>query len=460
MRAEMSTQLRAAQRRGEIDDMTKPESQDRRATASSRRASTRWWPSSAPTWSRTSSTTDLQHNGGDHDQRLHRTEDMTVYFMTVPANKLELWFWMEADRLREPVFREFYSERDVVYEERRLRVESTPTGKFEEAFDAMFWDASPYALAGDRLAERPARPSPRRRPTSTTRTYYAPQNLTAMLVGDFDPQRGAGAGRALLRRDPGGHPAGAGDASRARSRGAGREALLRRGRDQPGGDRSAGTRVPSCTRTSPALEALAEAAQRPDRPPAAEPGAGRGIATERGRTAGSAQVRRHVRDRRRVQGRPHARRSSSARSTPSSRSSSGSRSPTEELQQVEEPLPRRDLPPAGRRHDAALPLRAGRGHGHLARRRAHRPRVRGGHRRGRAARGAEVLHEARTARWRSGRASRQARARGPGAGRPAGRGEGHGEAVAHAHRERHRAGQAAADASSASTRWAGRRRPR
>ena len=67
------------------------------------------------------------------------SKDVTIYFVTVPANKLELWFWMESDRLLNPVFREFYSERDVVYEERRLRTESTPTGKFNELLNAMFW---------------------------------------------------------------------------------------------------------------------------------------------------------------------------------------------------------------------------------------------------------------------------------------------------------------------------------
>ncbi len=73
------------------------------------------------------------------------SEDVTVYFITVPANKLELWFWMESDRLLSPVFREFYSERDVVHEERRLRTESTPTGEFDEVFDAMFWESHPYS---------------------------------------------------------------------------------------------------------------------------------------------------------------------------------------------------------------------------------------------------------------------------------------------------------------------------
>ncbi len=70
--------------------------------------------------------------------------DATVYFIDVPANRLELWFWMESDRLLNAVFREFYSERDVVREERRMRVESNPTARFEEQFDFMFWGSIPY----------------------------------------------------------------------------------------------------------------------------------------------------------------------------------------------------------------------------------------------------------------------------------------------------------------------------
>src|SRR5688500_20312112 len=76
--------------------------------------------------------------------------DLTFYFVTVPANKLELWFWVESDRLHEPVLREFYSERDVVHEERRLRTESTPTGRFDELFEAVFWQAHPYGRSEER----------------------------------------------------------------------------------------------------------------------------------------------------------------------------------------------------------------------------------------------------------------------------------------------------------------------
>ncbi len=114
------------------------------------------------------------------------SEDVTVYFITVPANKLELWFWMESDRLAEPVFREFYSERDVVYEERRLRTESTPTGKFDEQFDAMFWQSHPYSWP---VVGWPSdlRVISKQQADDYFDTYYAPNNLTAALVGNFEP---------------------------------------------------------------------------------------------------------------------------------------------------------------------------------------------------------------------------------------------------------------------------------
>lgn len=114
------------------------------------------------------------------------TEDVTVYFLTLPANKLELWFWMESDRLNQPVFREFYSERDVVHEERRLRTESTPTGKFDELFQAMFWEAHPYSWP---VVGWPSdlRAISKAQADDYFNTYYSPNNLTAALVGNFDP---------------------------------------------------------------------------------------------------------------------------------------------------------------------------------------------------------------------------------------------------------------------------------
>jgi predicted Zn-dependent peptidase len=114
------------------------------------------------------------------------TNDFTIYFINVPANKLELWFWMESDRLLNPVFREFYTERDVVHEERRLRTDSTPTGKFDEEFEAMFWESSPYSWP---VVGWPSdlNSYTRQEAIDYFGVNYAPNNLTACLVGDFEP---------------------------------------------------------------------------------------------------------------------------------------------------------------------------------------------------------------------------------------------------------------------------------
>ncbi len=112
--------------------------------------------------------------------------DYTGYFVRLPKNKIELYMWLESDRFSNPVFREFYSERDVVREERRLGVESTPTGLIEEDFNAMFWKSSSYhwevigwpsdlgAITKEQADEY-------------FNIYYAPNNLTMILVGDLNP---------------------------------------------------------------------------------------------------------------------------------------------------------------------------------------------------------------------------------------------------------------------------------
>ena len=131
------------------------------------------------------------------------TYDLTCYFITVPANKLELWAWMESDRLHDSVFREFYSERDVVHEERRLRTESTPTGRFEEQFDALFWASSGYSW--------PVIGWPSDLNSYTFEqaqdywnVYYRPGNLVGVLVGDFDPRQARGLiEKYFARLDPG-----------------------------------------------------------------------------------------------------------------------------------------------------------------------------------------------------------------------------------------------------------------
>ena len=129
--------------------------------------------------------------------------DLTCYFITVPSNKLELWAWMESDRLHDSVFREFYSERDVVHEERRLRTDSTPTGRFQEQFDSLFWASCGYAwpVIGwpsdlNSYTEKQAQ--------DYWNVYYRPGNIVGVVVGDFDPAKAkADITRYFTRLDPG-----------------------------------------------------------------------------------------------------------------------------------------------------------------------------------------------------------------------------------------------------------------
>ena len=185
MRAEIS-KLRDAYRRGELDDITKPEARTPRMKALEAQFDS-LVAAQRKNMVKNEFDLVLQKNGASRINAF-TNEDMTFYFYTLPANKLELYFWMESDRLKNRVFREFYSERDVVYEERRRSVESTPTGKFDESFNSTFWDASPYSwdtigwpsdVANITLAQA----------NEFYDRFYAPQNLTAVLVGDFDTKQ-------------------------------------------------------------------------------------------------------------------------------------------------------------------------------------------------------------------------------------------------------------------------------
>ena len=112
--------------------------------------------------------------------------DSTNYFYSLPANRIELWFLLESRRFLHPVYREFYKERDVVREERRMRVESSPQGKLMEVLLAMAFMAHPYrnmpgGWAGD-IEELRVRDA-----EQFFRTYYVPVNMTIAIAGDVLP---------------------------------------------------------------------------------------------------------------------------------------------------------------------------------------------------------------------------------------------------------------------------------
>lgn len=177
--------LRDAWRRGEIDDPQRPENESEHLRAL--RARFRELVEAQRAILVKNEFDRIYTSQGASGMNAFTHYDLTAYFITVPANKLELWLWMESERLLRPVFREFYAERDVVFEERRMRIESTPLGKFEESFNAVFWDAHPYhwPIIGW-PSDIPA--ISKRDADEFYATYYAPQNITLILVGDFDPE--------------------------------------------------------------------------------------------------------------------------------------------------------------------------------------------------------------------------------------------------------------------------------
>jgi predicted Zn-dependent peptidase len=116
------------------------------------------------------------------------SSDATRYFYSLPANKAELFFALESDRFANPVLREFYTERDVVMEERRQRTESSPTGRLVEEFLTTAFKAHPYGNPTighmsdlQNLSRTDAR--------QFFEKHYSPSNLTIGIAGDVDPER-------------------------------------------------------------------------------------------------------------------------------------------------------------------------------------------------------------------------------------------------------------------------------
>jgi len=125
----------------------------------------------------------VESNGGN-GMNASTSDDETIYFYSFPANRLQLWAYLESERFLQPVMREFYKERDVVYEERRMRVDSDPIGRLVEQFLASAFSAHPYHRPGIGW------PSDLRRFSATDaerffHTYYVPANMVVAAVGDI-----------------------------------------------------------------------------------------------------------------------------------------------------------------------------------------------------------------------------------------------------------------------------------
>ena len=129
----------------------------------------------------------LERNGVE-DMNAFTSLDETGYFYSLPTNRLELWAYMESERFLHPVLRQFYKERDVVYEERRMRVDSSPIGRLVENFQAAAFVAHPYHNEGvgwpseiEALSATDA--------SNFFGKYYVPANMVVTVVGDVTPQQ-------------------------------------------------------------------------------------------------------------------------------------------------------------------------------------------------------------------------------------------------------------------------------
>jgi zinc protease len=117
----------------------------------------------------------------------YTTEDATVYWQTVPAQYLPLVLWMEADRMATLRIdeRTFQNEREVVKEERRMRIENQPYGRLNEILFAQAFSVHPYKhpVIGSMTDLEAATIEDVR---DFYRTYYVPSNCTIVIAGDFD----------------------------------------------------------------------------------------------------------------------------------------------------------------------------------------------------------------------------------------------------------------------------------
>jgi predicted Zn-dependent peptidase len=111
-------------------------------------------------------------------------EDSTQYFWSMPSNRLELWAYLESQRIGQPVEREFYKERNVVQEERRMRVDSSPVGRMVEQFLAAAYVAHPYRRPNvgweSEISQVTATEA-----AAFHAKYYVPGNIVIAVVGDL-----------------------------------------------------------------------------------------------------------------------------------------------------------------------------------------------------------------------------------------------------------------------------------
>ena len=133
------------------------------------------------------------------------SSEETTYFVELPANRARLWFVLEADRMRNPVFRSFYAERKVVAEERRMRVETNPAGLLQEKHFSTAFRVHPYGAPVIGHMED-IQSLTRRQVESFHRRYYGPNNAVVAVVGELNPDSIVAWAEAYFAAIPPGEP--------------------------------------------------------------------------------------------------------------------------------------------------------------------------------------------------------------------------------------------------------------
>ena len=128
--------------------------------------------------------TEIAESNGATGLNAQTSLDDTQYYWSMPSNRLELWAYMESDRIANPVPREFYKERDVVMEERRMRIDSNPIGRMVEQFLAAAYVAHPYHRPGVGWASELSQITATQA-AAFHQKYYVPSNIVIAVTGDL-----------------------------------------------------------------------------------------------------------------------------------------------------------------------------------------------------------------------------------------------------------------------------------
>jgi len=127
--------------------------------------------------------TEVAQRNGAHELNAGTGLDDTEYYWSMPENRLELWAWLESGRLADVVQREFYKERNVVLEERRMRTDSDPEGRLLEQFVATAYVAHPYGRSGVGWASEVSQITATEA-MAFHKKYYVGSNIVIAVVGD------------------------------------------------------------------------------------------------------------------------------------------------------------------------------------------------------------------------------------------------------------------------------------